>query len=137
MNKETLIEKITQELEKRKIANRDNFLTKSFVYPVSESDGEMTINGAQIVVVLSESTGIKYKLYKIEDSVMSKIGRVNFIQKLKAQYPGIIFFICNDADSETSKTIDTENNMIVVENEDFDAATELCGDVNKFVETML
>ena len=137
MSKKTFIEKVTEELEKRKISNRSNFLSKSFVNPHDDNDGEMTLVGSQISVVLADSIDLKYKFYKIDVNFLKDDLRDGLIQKIKAQYPGIIFYICDCDSKNSTKTIDTENNMIVFDNEDFDAAVELCGGVDKFFETML
>jgi len=137
MNKETFIQKITDELEKMKIANRKNFLNKSFVSPNIETDAELTLNGAQIAVVISDSINMKYKFYKVDEKYLKDDGRKNIIQKIKEQYPGIIFYICKSDNNDSPKTIDTEHNMIVFENENFDAAVELCGGTDKFMSTMI
>lgn len=135
MNKKIFIEKVTEELEKRKIPNRANFLSKSFTIPNDENDGEMTLIGAQIAVVLADSIKLKYKFYKIDEKFLQNDSRKEFVQKVKEQYPGIIFYVCGDS-QDSAKTIDTENNMIIIDNDDFDTAIELCGNINKFIETM-
>lgn len=136
MNKKVFIEKIKEELEKRKIPNRDNFLSKSFAAPNNNDDGEMTLVGAQIAVVLADSIKLKYKFYKIDEKFLQNDLKNKFVEKIKEQYPGIIFYVC-DMSQDSARTIDTENNMIIVDNENFDVTTELYGDVNKLIETML
>lgn len=137
MNKQEYIKRISDLLEQRKTNKRENFTAKSFANPLDENDGELTITGAQITVVLSEQANIKYKFYKINEEYLKNGNRQNFIDKIKQQYPGILFFVCNVDNDNESKTIDTENNFMVIDNKDFDASVELCGDVNAYIKTML
>ena len=137
MNKQEYIKRISDLLEQRKTNRRENFTAKSFANPLDENDGELTIAGAQITVVLSEQTNIKYQFYKIDEKYLKNGNRQVFIDKIKQQYPGILFFVCNVDDDNESKTIDTENNFMVIDNKDFDASVELCGDVNAYIKTML
>ena len=133
MTKQELTQKIMTELDKRKTAHRERFTSKAFIDPNNQEDGEMTINGVQIVVVLSQSVGIPYKFYKIDDSFLDN-RRQEIVDKIKKDYPEILFYICDPKNS--SKTIDTENNMIVIDNDNFDTVVDLCGGINRFLETM-
>lgn len=138
MNRKTFSEKIMAQLEEKKIPNRANFTVKVFANPEDETDGELRLNGAQMTAVLSAIADIKYKFYQVDENILKDGGRQKVIQALKSQYPGIIFFICGDGTNDNEpKTIDTENNMIVVDNEDFDAAVELCGGASNYLETMI
>jgi len=136
MNRQELVEKMLAEFESMKVKGRENFLVKGFSYPEDKEDGELTLAGAQMVVVCADSIGIKYTFYKINDEFLEKDKRDKLIKTLKEQYPGMIFFVCAH-DNVSSRTIDTENNFMVIDNNGFDVAAELCGDVNKLLETML
>ena len=138
MNRKTFSEKIMALLEEKKIPNRANFTVKVFANPEDETDGELRLNGAQMTAVLSVVADIKYKFYQVNEDILKNGGREKVIKSLKSQYPGIIFFICGDGSSDNEpKTIDTENNLIVVDNDDFDAAVELCGGASNYLETMM
>lgn len=138
MNRKTFSEKIMALLEEKKIPNRANFTVKVFANPEDETDGELRLNGAQMTAVLSVVADIKYKFYQVNEDILKNGGREKVIKSLKSQYPGIIFFICGDGSSDNEpKTIDTENNLIVVDNDDFDAAVELCGGASNYLETMI
>lgn len=138
MNRKTFSEKIMAQLEEKKIPNRANFTVKVFANPEDETDGELRLNGAQMTAVLSAIADIKYKFYQVNEDILKNGGREKVIKSLKSQYPGIIFFICGDGSTDNEpKTIDTENNLIVVDNDDFDAAVELCGGVSNYLETMI
>ena len=131
MNKEIFIEKIKNALEERNIPHRNNFESVAFVNPHDNNDGELTINGAQI-----EQTKINYKFYNIDVQKLQKESRQTIIKEIKSQYPGIIFFFCG-SEENASKTIDFENNFIVIENENFCTAVDLCGDINAYIKTLL
>lgn len=138
MNRKTFSEKIMAQLEEKKIPNRANFTVKVFANPEDETDGELRLNGAQMTAVLSAIADIKYKFYQVNEDILKNGGREKIIKNLKSQYPGIIFFICGDGSTDNEpKTIDTENNLIVVDNDDFDAAVELCGGASNYLETMM
>lgn len=138
MNRKTFSEKIMALLEEKKIPNRANFTVKVFANPEDETDGELRLNGAQMTAVLSVVADIKYKFYQVNEDILKNGGREKVIKSLKSQYPGIIFFICGDGSTDNEpKTIDTENNLIVVDNDDFDAAVELCGGASNYLETMI
>lgn len=138
MNRKTFSEKIMALLEEKKIPNRANFTVKVFANPEDETDGELRLNGAQMTAVLSVVADIKYKFYQVNEDILKNGGREKVIKSLKSQYPGIIFFICGDGSNDNEpKTIDTENNLIVVDNDDFDAAVELCGGASNYLETMI
>ena len=137
MNKKEFSEKIMKVLEDKKVSSRNNFTSKAFVAPLDEVDGELTIVGAQLTAVLSEQANVKYQFYKIEDEYLKEENRKEFIKKKKKQYPGIIFFICHSNKEDESRTIDTENNLMVVDNENFDAAVDLCGGINSYIKTMM
>lgn len=137
MNKKEFTDKIMKVLEDKKISSRNNFRSKAFVEPENDSDGELTIVGAQLTTVLSEQADVKYKFYKIDDEYLSSQNRSEFIKQVKEQYPGIIFFICHSDKEDESRTIDTENNLMVIDNDNFDAAVELCGGINAYIKTML
>lgn len=138
MNRKTFSEKIMAQLEEKKIPNRANFTVKVFANPEDETDGELRLNGAQMTAVLSAIADIKYKFYQVNEDILKDGGREKVIKSLKSQYPGIIFFICGDGSTDGEpKTIDTENNLIVVDNDDFDAAVELCGGASNYLETMI
>lgn len=137
MNKKEFSEKIMKVLEDKKVSSRNNFTSKAFVAPLDEVDGELTIVGAQLTAVLSEQANVKYQFYKIEDEYLKEENRKEFIKQIKKQYPGIIFFICHSNKEDESRTIDTENNLMVVDNENFDAAVDLCGGINSYIKTMM
>ena len=137
MNKQEYIKRISDLLEQRKTNRRENFIARSFINPLDETDGELTITGAQITVVLSEQANVKYRFYKVDEEYLKNGNRQVFIDKIKKQYPGIIFFVCNVDNDNESKTIDTENNCMVVDNNDFDASVELCGNINAYIKTMM
>ena len=137
MDKKTFFEKITKILESRKTKGRENFIMRAFVDPFDENSGELTINGAQITVVLSEQANLKYNFYRVDEGYLKGENRAAVVKQIKEQYPGIIFFACNADNDNESRTIDTENNLMVVENKDFDAAVDLCGGINQYIKTML
>lgn len=137
MNKAEYIKKMTDVLETRKVNKRENFVPKSFVKPLDENDGELTADGARLAVVLSEQANVKYKFYKVDEEYLKGNNRKVFIRNIKAQYPEIIFFACDVDNDNESKTIDTENNFIVIDNDGFDATVDLCGDINAYIKTML
>ena len=137
MNKSEYIKKISDTLEKRKTNKRENFIARAFENPLNEEDGELTLAGAQITVVLSDQADVKYEFYKVDEEYLKNGNRQKFIDQIKKQYPGIIFFVCNVDNDNESKTIDTENNFMVVDKPDFNAAVELCGGINAYIKTML
>lgn len=135
MDKETLYKKLYADLEERKISasSRDKLRQKAFVDPDDPKNCELTINGAQLVVVQSKTAGVPYKFYKIDNELL-KAKRQLFIDSIKNQYPNMVFYVCDV--QEYSQTIDTENNMLVVDNQDFDVAIDLYGGIDKFFESL-
>ena len=137
MNKKEFSEKIMKVLEERKIPNREKFNSKAFMYPSDPTDGELTIIGAQFIVVLAQQADLNYKFYKIDEENLKTQSRNEIIKQIKSQYPEIIFFICDLNNENEARTIDTENNMLVFDNESFDAAVDLCGGIDAYIKTML
>lgn len=137
MNKLDFIKRMSDVLEKRKANRRENFVPKSFVDPLNDEDGELTITGAQITVVLSDQANVNYKFYKVDEQYLKGQNRQNIISQIKKQYPGAIFFACCADNDNESKTIDTENNFMIIDNANFEAAVDLCGGIDSYIKTML
>lgn len=137
MEKEKFTEKVVADLERRKINNPERFKKKCYMYPEDPVNMELTMAGAQLLIVIAKTANINYKMYTIDEKyITSPEEKKKITSIINKAYPGIIFYMCTDGSDFTTQKIDSLNNFVVFENEEFDNAISLYGSIDKMFEVL-